>query len=261
MKKILLLIIFMLSLLMPNVYADDYDIREVVPKNIQTSISGEKLFYKNITYDNGVISMEYIRNNSYEDLYATVTMIVFDKDKLSIGVINYCDKDKPIPGKTNYKDIKINVADYKMASGSSVKDIEYYAVLNENITCKQNDYSDYYGKKIEDIGSINHYDVNANTDAGYLVYMLVGVGVVILFLFLYKFLFTSSYQNMDGEDYRKAFKQVNEENLMVKEAKDRDVQAAVKKQKEEEDKKKKEEHDQIYKNNNNDGNELEDMYK
>lgn len=262
MKKIITLIIFLLSILRPNVYADNYDMRELVPKDIQTSVSGEKLFYKNIKYDNGTFTMEYIRNNTYEDLAATVTIIVFDKDKLSIGVINYCDKDKVIASKTNFKDIVISTDSGSFAKGKSYKDIEFYAVYNENTTCKQNNYSDYFGKKIEDIGTINHYDVNENTDADYLIYILGAVGVVIFGLFLYKFLFTNSFRDMNGDDTRKAYEKVNEENLLAKEAKDRDVQAAVKKQKEAEAKVKEKEHNEIYgESTKTEGNDLENMYK
>ena len=260
MKRILLLIILMLSLLMPDVYADNYDLREVVPKDIQTSVDGEKLFYKNIKYDNGIITMDYIRNNTYEELKPTVTIILFDKDKLSIGVVNYCDQGVIIPSKTNHKDIKINASDYKFAKGSSIKDVEYYAVYNENTSCKQNDYADYYGKKIEDIGTIDHYDVNANTNANYLIYIVVVLGAGLLFLFVYKFVFTNEYRDMNGDDTRKAYEKVNEENLIAKEARDKDAEAARNKQKAEEAKAKAKQNAEIYVDNS-EGNDLENMYK
>lgn len=217
MKKVLLFIVAILTLsFMPNVFAADYGVRELVPKDIKTSIKSENLLYKNIEYSNGVIKIEFIKNNSMGDLKPTVSIALFDEERKCIGIIDYCE-NTTLPMKEKAENISINAADYSIQKGKSTKDVEYYGVIDENSNCRKNEYPEYFGLEIDEIGHVQENHVNDNTDPKYIIIMMSIVVFIIVAIFVYRLVFTTAYDNMDGEDTRKAYKKLTEENLKNRE--------------------------------------------
>ena len=96
-----------------------------------------------------------------------------------------------------------------LAKDKTFKDIKYISVLNENPNCRKEGFLDYVGQKVDEIGNVPNDTVN--DDAKMLINILLIVGGVLLFLFLYRFMFTSAYENMDGDDVRRDYKNLNKQ--------------------------------------------------
>ena len=54
MKKVVILFLTLLGIMAP-VKAANYEIRELIPEGVQTTIRGETFLYKNFIYQEGVI--------------------------------------------------------------------------------------------------------------------------------------------------------------------------------------------------------------
>ena len=57
-----------------------------------------------------------------------------------------------------YSEIGINVSNYSRKEGTTLSDIKFIAVWNDNVTCKTRDSLDYVGKKIENMGVVEMAD-------------------------------------------------------------------------------------------------------
>ena len=216
MKKILkLILIFILFLSIKNIYAANYTIKELIPESIQTTIRGDIFLYKNLKYSNGFIEFDKIENQSSEEHAITINIGLFDKDEKNIGVILYCDEI--LQSKESVENYSIEVKSKYLAEDKTFKDIKYIAILDENPNCRQEGFRDYIGLKVDEIGKVPNDTVN--DDAIRLIQILVVVGIVLLVLFLYRFLFTTAFQNMDGEDVRKDYKNLNKQLAREREEK------------------------------------------
>ena len=87
MKKIAkILLVLLIFMSIKAVHAANYNMKELIPENITTTIKGKNILYKNIVYKNNIITIEKIKNLSDEPKPITISIGLFDKNKKNLGV-------------------------------------------------------------------------------------------------------------------------------------------------------------------------------
>lgn len=222
MKKILfsLLLIFTCGVIL-NVNAANYEIRELIPINIKTTIVTDNFSYKSFyfnhnedssTANNNYIVFSGIKNLSDGDLPISISIGLFGEDKKNIGTINYCSSSSESSNILKSKEevtYSIEVSDKYLAEDKTVDDIKYIAVLSENSNCRTTGSLDYVGETVEEIGQFKNNTLS--DDTLFLIKILSVVGGVLLILFLYKFLFTNAFRNFNGDDVRQEYTYINKQ--------------------------------------------------
>ena len=223
MKKIIYsLSIFILSIIVLPVQAANYELRELIPVNTETTITTDNFSYRDFYYnnnekENNYIIFKSIKNISDKELPVSISVAFFDKDKKNIGIINYCStKDETsvvsntVLKSKEEKSFVIEVNKKILADKKAVKDIRYISVLSENINCNNNIILDSAGKKVDDIGKTSP-NIFREGKVSLLLLSLGFIAFVLIILFLYKFLFTTAYTNFNGDDIRQGYKKYNKE--------------------------------------------------
>lgn len=261
MKKNYLLIILTLlaGIITLPVHAANYEVKELIPVDVTTSVKGQIYLYKGISCKDGIIQIQSIRNNSYEAKPLSVSIALFGEDKKNIGIIHYCEKETKIATKETKKDFLLDIKGSYLASGKTYKDIKYYSVIGENTTCRNDGSQEFIGSTVEQIGMPKNTGITDSTEL--LLNMLKVIAVVLVGLFLYKFIFTSAYQNMDGEDIRQGYAYVNKElrKEREREARRNPPQPKVVKSEKTDEVRKQEQKENSSENKNN--SDLHNMYK
>jgi len=210
MKKIFLglLILITIGIVIP-VKAANYEFKELIPSNTTTTIRGETFLYKGVSYNNGVIKFDSIKNNSKEEKALSVSIGLFDAKKKNIGTINFCSKDLLLNSKEEKSSFIIDVKGSNLEPGKTFKNIKYYSILGENETCRVDGSTDYLGQTVEEIGMAKNNTLNSSEMM--VVNIFKYIAIVLLVFFLYRFLFTNAYRNMDGDDVRQEYAYINKE--------------------------------------------------
>lgn len=213
MKKIInilsIIVIVILTFTIKDVFADNYKIMELIPHDKKVTIRGDIFLYKNIEFKNARINIGQIKNISDEDKKITISLAFFDKDKNNITIINYCSSNEVLAPKGTKDNYEISIDVSKLAENKKIKDIKYYAIISENKSCRLGGEKEYTGRKISEINRLGNSELP--TGAKLLLNVIKVVVGLLVVLFLYKLLFTSSYDNMNGDDVRNAFKYINKE--------------------------------------------------
>lgn len=222
MKKIIIILILsIMTFLTTNVKAANYQIRELIPVNTETTIVTNNFSYKSFYYSNqgndkNAIIFKSIKNLSDKEKPISISVGLFDKDRKNIGTVNYCssktDKSEAtkatLAGKTEAS-YSIEVSRKYLGKNKSLNDIKYISVLSDNINCRTSGSKDYLNQTIEEIGIPKNTTLDSKTE---LLIKIVGVlAIVIIAIFLYNYLFTNTYQNFNGDDVRTGFKHLNKE--------------------------------------------------
>ena len=224
-KTSLLLIIVGIILTAINVNAANYQMKELIPVNIKTTIVTNHFSYKRFMYDdnhesgdtlhNNAIVFEGIKNLQDEEKPITISIGLFDKNKKNIGTINYCSsvdkKNTEAKNLASKEEIafKIPVDESYLKKGTTVRDIKYIAVISDNINCHYGGSDEYVGQTVEEIGMIKNTSID--DDSKMFFYIILGIGGLLLLLFLYRFVFTTYYSNVDGQDVRQGYNEYNDE--------------------------------------------------
>lgn len=221
MKKILTIIFLLLiTLSIKNVHAANYELKELIPLNKETTIVTDNFSYKGITYKNtskpATIEFKAIKNISQENIPISISVGLFDKKKKNIGIVNYCStydqksfvKDKGLDSKEEISYV-IDIEKKYLATNKSTKDIKYFSILSDNISCKTKGSKDYIGARVEEIGVIKNNPIDSS--AKLLINIAEIIVIFIFLLFLYKFLFTNSFRNFNGEDVRQEYEYLNKQ--------------------------------------------------
>lgn len=207
MKKIIVLLVLFITLLSEkNVNAANYELKELIPVGIKTTIVTKHFSYRQFYYDasENKIHFTTIKNIFDTELPLSFTIGLFDSNKRNVGIINYCAKDSNIiaPGAEIPFSLEIT-SDY-MGAEKTKNDIKYITILEDNFTCKTDKSQIYVGQKVNDIGS---YYGGEMSDSSKLTLKVIGVlGAVIFIIFIYQFLFTNKFKNMDGNEVREVLK-------------------------------------------------------
>lgn len=227
MKKIIFFItILVITLVSQNVYAANYNIKELIPVNNHTTIGTNNFRYIDFYYNDNEMEADGLKNNfiifskiknvSDEKKAVTVSIGLFDKDKKNIGTINYCstkDKTSVVAGTElnpdEEKSYVIEVNKKYLADKKTVKDIEYISILSDNPNCTTGSSLDFVGQTVDEIGQIKN--TGLSDDAELLIKILTGIGVVAIIIFVYNFMFSTRYKNFNGEDVRQEYSYINKE--------------------------------------------------
>lgn len=222
MKKIIkAIILIVITLQIIPAKAANYEMKELIPVNTETTIVTDNFSYKNFYYNDNELEAETLKNNFIifgniknlrdEELPVSISVGLFDEEKKNIGTINYCstsDKTSVVAGTILKPDEErsyvIEVNKKILAPEKSVKDIKYIAVLNDNINCRIAGSQDYVGKKVEEIKVTKNSILEYNSTKFFLKIASV-VATLLIIMFLYKFLFTNSFRNFNGDDVRREF--------------------------------------------------------
>ena len=163
MKKILFLLFLLLVPVI--VYAEDYDVKKIIPIDTKASVKTEKFDYNNFVYNssvdekgNGLITFESIKNNYVTKSFVSINILLFDENQKNIGFVAYCtDKDLD----SNYADYElkgnssspfsIKVVSKYFIDGKGAKDVKYISVLDENKYCQIGGYDKYKGLTLDEI--------------------------------------------------------------------------------------------------------------
>ena len=226
MKKVLLSLLVLIGFSILPVNAANYELRELIPVNTETTIVTKNFSYKDFYYNDNKTEAEALHNNfvifkgiknlTTEEKPVTISIGIFDKDKKNIGIINYCsskDKTSVVAGtllkSKEEKSYVIEVNKKYLADGKTVKDVKYISILSDNINCNTGGTLDSVGRTVEEIGIPKNRTLDSQTQL--LLTIMSIIGLVLLVLFLYKFLFTSAFQNFNGDDVRIGYKKYNKE--------------------------------------------------
>lgn len=225
MKKIIKVLIIIITLVLTlNVYAANYQINELIPINIETSIHTKNFSYKQFSYTNNSIVFKGIKNLTEEEKPISISIALFDKNKRNIGTINYCGANLAGNSEISYV---IDVTSKYLGEKSKLKDIKYIAVLGDNINCRISGYDEFIGQKIEEMKMGKNNTLDSQTEL--LIKIMSVIAIILGILFLYKFLFTKTYQNIDGNDVRQGYKRVNEDLKHEREEKLKNAKEPIKK--------------------------------
>lgn len=163
MKKLMLLLVLLLLPVM--VYAEDYEVKTLIPVDTKASIKTEKFDYNNFVYNssidekgNSLITFESIKNNKVIKSFVSINILLFDNNQKNIGYVTYCsDKDLDskyadfeIPGKGSVP-FSINVVSKYFVEGKSTSDVKYISVLDDNKYCQIGGYDKYKGLTLDEI--------------------------------------------------------------------------------------------------------------
>lgn len=218
MKKVVFIVIALIGgLLLPkSVMAANYGIRELIPVDIKDTIVTHHFSYKEFYFntsskdglDRHTIYFKGIKNLTDEEKPISISIGLFGKNRKNIGTINYCGKeDNKVLKSKEEKEFSIIVDNRYILDDNVLDDIKYISVLSDNINCNVEGSLNYVGQTVQEIGYKKNTTLDVMTER--LLKVLVVVGAIIIGVFLYNFLFTNAYQNFDGDDTRRQFKNLN----------------------------------------------------
>jgi hypothetical protein len=221
MKKVLLsLFIILLTIIITPVHAANYELKELIPTDIKTTIVTNNFSYKNFYYSSGQVVFTGIKNLTTEELPISITIGLFNSKKKNIGTINYCSEVLGSREEINYV---INVDSSYLSPEYNLSDIKYISVLSDNITCRSTGSGnlDYIGQTVDEIGMAKNKGLDSHTE--FLIKILTCIGVVLVIIFIYQFMFTNHYNNFDGDDVRRSYKKYNKQLKLEREVKERNT--------------------------------------
>ena len=208
MKRIikLFIILCVIGIILP-VKAANYAFKELIPQEITTTIRGKTFLYKDLSYQNGVVTFKKIKNNSKEKKPLSISIGFFDEAGKNIGIINYCSNEQALNAKEEKEDFVIDVKGSNLETGKGFKDIKYISILSENSTCRLGGSQEFIGQTVDEIGMAKN-NVLTSSEL-FVVNIFKVILVALIILFVYKFLFTGAYRNVDGEDVRQEYAYIN----------------------------------------------------
>lgn len=243
MKKIRIVFLLLILFSIKEVRAANYQIKELIPVDTPTTIVTDNFSYKNFYYNdnkmeaeslkNNFIIFENIKNLTDKELPVSISIGLFDEDKINIGTINYCstnDKysvvNNTILQSEEEKNYVIEVNKKNLADKKTVNDIKYIAVLSDNINCRSSGSLEFVGKKVEDIKTMKKSFLD-NQHTQLVIQIFTILLIIFIIGFLYKFLFTNSFRNFNGNDVRDEFKYRNKK--LAKERENVKIEKPIKK--------------------------------
>ena len=208
MKRIIKIIfVLLICLSVKTVYAENYKIKELIPRNVTTTIHTDNFSYKEMYFDSKGVHFKSIKNLTDEELPISISVGLFDKNRKNIGTINYCNLK--LKGKEEEKEFDILFNKKYLGDKNTIKEIKYIAVLEDNITCKTKGSKTYIGLRVEKIGASRGNKFDSKTEL-FLSLLTIMAGAFVV-LILYKLIFTRTYRNVDGGEVREAFDDINRE--------------------------------------------------
>ena len=210
MKKLLsfvFLVVFLLSVFI-DVDALDYSTKQLISTGDVATIKTDSFAYNNMSYylnnDTGqaMFNFESIVNRTNGTRPISVDILLFDKDKKNIGIVNFCSTNEKysLLDTTIKPDQEMNYAvgvlKKHMIAGKSVSDVKYIAILGDNIECKMAGTTEGAGKTVEEMEKTKD-DVYVSPNTMIFVYIVAGVIGLGIVLFVVKMLLTGGKSRED----------------------------------------------------------------
>ena len=218
MNKILKgLMIILLLAVTKKVDAANYNLKELIPINTKTTIVTPNFSYKKLYYNQETHSIDFagIKNISDNNLPLSISIALFGSNKKNLSIVNYCSQEIILTSKEEIQ-YTIKVASEDLPDDISIEDVKYIAILGDNITCRTTGTGEFVGKRVEEIGVLKDKGLDGKTQL--LIQILIVVGAALIILFLYKVLFTSAYQNINGNSVRRGYDKYNKKLQKEREA-------------------------------------------
>ena len=155
MKRVVSYLIIVLVMLgLVEVNASNYEMMELIPLDVETTIRGDNFLYKDISYEKGSIKFGSIKNMSDEKKSLTVSIGLFNKKKKNIGIINYCSTEDALDANDFVENFSISITKEYLGKDYSIDDVKYIAILNDKAITLYNSYG-------EKISKIDNVDINS----------------------------------------------------------------------------------------------------
>ena len=166
MKWKMFIILFLLLISPIFVYAEDYQVKQLIPVDTVATVNTEKFNYRDFKYSsqldgkgNAKINFGAIQNNTISKTFVSINILLFDENQKNIGIVTYCS-DKDVS--SDYAGFKLNgneargfsinvVSSKYFVKDKYPRDVKYIAVLDDNKYCKVGGYSNYEGLTIDEI--------------------------------------------------------------------------------------------------------------
>lgn len=202
-KKIIRILLIIILLAISKVGAASFKTKELIPAKSTVTVIGDRFKYIGMHLSDDKIIFQSVENISEKEYPISVSIAFFDKNEKNIGTIYACSQGEML--------LAGEKKEYSVSIGSleEAEDIRYFAVFNDNVNCYNEISQDYLGQKIEEMAKTK--EKMLTDDVEILVKVMLGVGALLIGIFLYKYLFTSSYANMNGEDIRKDYQNRQEQ--------------------------------------------------
>ena len=213
MKKLITILILFITLIsIKNVNAANYELKELIPAGIKTTIVTKHFSYRQLYYDQTTNEINFgsIKNIYDTELPLSISIGLFDENQRNVGFIHYCEKDNNLVAAGAEIPFSIAVTSEYLGEKKTKDDIKYIAVLEDNYTCKTDKSQIYVGQKVDDIGS--YYGGEMSESSKLTIQIIIFIGSAILIIFLYQFLFTNKFKNMDGNEVREVLKNYKNES-------------------------------------------------
>ena len=213
MKKIITLVILFITLIsIKNVDAANYELKELIPVGIKTTIVTKHFSYRQLYYDQTTNEINFgsIKNIFDTELPLSISIGLFDEDQRNVGIIHFCEKNNNHIAAGEEIPFSIAITSDYLGEKKTKDDIKYIAVLVDNYTCKTDKSQIYVGQKVEDIG--NYYGGEMSDSSKLTIQIIIVLAVALLVIFLYQFLFTNKFKNMDGNEVREILKNYKNES-------------------------------------------------
>lgn len=207
MKKLITILILFITLIsIKNVNAANYELKELIPVGIKTTIVTKHFSYRQFYYDQATneITFGSIKNIFDTELPLSISIGLFDENKRNVGIVHFCEKDNNLIAAGAEIPFSIQVTSDYLGEKKTKDDIKYIAVLEDNYTCKIDKSQIYVGQKVDDIGS--YYGGEMSDSSKLTIQIICFIGGFLLVIFLYQFLFTNKFKNMDGNEVREVLK-------------------------------------------------------
>ncbi len=208
MKKVLKILIITIVLITNKANAANYNLRELIPLNTETTIVTNNFSYKDFYYNESSHSIDFngIKNLTDKELPISISIGLFGNNKRNLSIINYCTKEETLRSKEE-KTLSIKVVTEDLPDDIKLEDVKYIAILGDNINCRTSGVGEFVGQTVKEIGMAKNTTLDSKTE--FLLQILVVIGTILIILFLYKVLFTTAYQNTDGNSIRRGYKKYN----------------------------------------------------
>ena len=183
MKKIItLLVLFITILSIKTVHAANYELKELIPEGIKTTIVTKHFSYRQLYYDKTTNKIHFTSvKNIYEtSLPLSVSIALFDEDKRNVGIIHWCDKNNNVGAGVEIP-FEIEVTSDYLGAEKTKEDIKYIAIMEDNFTCKTDKSQIYIGQRIDEIGKTYGGQVPDSLKLTMQVVAVVGSILLIIF--------------------------------------------------------------------------------
>ena len=237
MKRIIrtIIIVFIIGITLP-VFAEEKDVKELIPVNTKVTVYTKNLGYKELYCNQDQIIFNGIKNMTNKELPISVSIGLFDINGKNIGTINYCEGNLNAKQEMSYL---IEIGKEYLGDNVTTDNIRYISIINDNIDCRRTGSRDYIGQSVDQM-RIKHKE-SFKEEMSTTLKVLIGIGIALILSILYKVFTSRKKTNVDIDEIKKEENKVEtkEDKFKIEEIKEKDkfeIEGISKKKKNKQDK-------------------------